>query len=347
MTTFLYFALVLGVIVLIHEIGHLVTAKLFNVYCKEFAVGMGPKIFSKKFKETEYSIRALPLGGFVAMAGEEGVDDNVPFERSILGIAPWKRMIVMLAGIFMNFVLAFVLFVGIYAYQGYAVEAPKPVIAGTMVDSPAEKAGFMANDLIKKITFSDGTTVIPSDFYEIITYIQMYTDTTTFLVDRSGTEVTITVTPEFIEAENRYYLGITMPSATRVDINILGALKYGALEVGNTVESMVFTLTRLIRGIGLNAISGPIGIYQVTATQASYGLINILYLMGLLSINVAIFNLLPLPILDGGRVVLTLYELVFKKPMSKKVEQVLMVISIGLLLLLMAFVTLQDILRLI
>lgn len=347
MTTFLYFALVLGVIVLIHEIGHLVTAKLFNVYCKEFAVGMGPKIFSKKFKETEYSIRALPLGGFVAMAGEEGVDDNVPFERSILGIAPWKRMIVMLAGIFMNFVLAFVLFVGIYAYQGYAVEAPKPIIAGTMADSPADKAGFMANDLIKKITFSDGTTVIPSDFYEIITYIQMYTDTTEFVVDRNGTEVTISVTPEFIEAENRYYLGITMPSATRVDINILGALKYGALEVGNTVESMVFTLTRLIRGIGLNAISGPIGIYQVTATQASYGLINILYLMGLLSINVAIFNLLPLPILDGGRVVLTLYELVFKKPMSKKVEQILMVISIGLLLLLMAFVTLQDILRLI
>ncbi|HET6786296.1 MAG TPA: M50 family metallopeptidase [Erysipelotrichaceae bacterium] len=347
MTTFLYFALVLGVIVLIHEIGHLVTAKLFNVYCKEFAVGMGPKIFSKKFKETEYSIRALPLGGFVAMAGEEGVDDNVPFERSILGIAPWKRMIVMLAGIFMNFVLAFVLFVGIYAYQGYAVEAPKPIIAGTMVDSPAEKAGFMANDLIKKITFSDGTTVIPTDFYEIITYIQMYTDTTEFVVDRNGTEITISVTPEFIEAENRYYLGITMPNATRVEINALGALKYGALEVGNTVESMVFTLTRLIRGIGLNAISGPIGIYQVTATQASYGLINILYLMGLLSINVAIFNLLPLPILDGGRVVLTLYELVFKKPMSKKVEQVLMVISIGMLLLLMAFVTLQDILRLI
>lgn len=347
MTTFLYFALVLGVIVLIHEIGHLVTAKLFNVYCKEFAVGMGPKIFSKKFKETEYSIRALPLGGFVAMAGEEGVDDNVPFERSILGIAPWKRMIVMLAGIFMNFVLAFVLFVGIYAYQGYAVEAPKPIIAGTMVDSPAEKAGFMANDLIKKITFSDGTTVIPTDFYEIITYIQMYTDTTEFVVDRNGSEITISVTPEFIEAENRYYLGITMPNATRVEINALGALKYGALEVGNTVESMVFTLTRLIRGIGLNAISGPIGIYQVTATQASYGLINILYLMGLLSINVAIFNLLPLPILDGGRVVLTLYELVFKKPMSKKVEQVLMVISIGMLLLLMAFVTLQDILRLI
>jgi len=281
------------------------------------------------------------------MAGEEGVDDNVPFERSILGIAPWKRMIVMLAGIFMNFVLAFVLFVGIYAYQGYAVEAPKPIIAGTMVDSPAEKAGFMANDLIKKITFSDGTTVIPTDFYEIITYIQMYTDTTEFVVERSGSKITISVTPEFIEAENRYYLGITMRSAKRVDINILGALKYGALEVGNTVESMVFTLTRLIRGIGLNAISGPIGIYQVTATQASYGLINILYLMGLLSINVAIFNLLPLPILDGGRVVLTLYELVFKKPMSKKVEQVLMVISIGLLLLLMAFVTLQDILRLI
>ncbi len=347
MSTLLYFVVVLGVIVLIHETGHLITAKLFRVYCKEFAIGMGPKIFSKKFKETEYSIRALPLGGFVAMAGEEGVDDTIPFERSILGIAPWKRMIVMLAGITMNFILAFVLFVGIYAYQGYTVEAPKPIIAGTMENSPAEKAGFLANDHIKKVTFSDGTTVIPKDFYQIITYIQMYTDKTTFLVERNGTEMSISVTPEFIEAENRYYLGIEMPLATRIEINFLQAFKYGALEVSNTVDSMVFTLTRLIRGIGLNAISGPIGIYQVTATQASYGLINILYLMGLLSINVAIFNLLPLPILDGGRVVLTLYEMIFKKPMSKKVEQALMVISIGLLLLLMAFVTFQDILRLI
>jgi len=347
MNTFLYFILVLGVIVLIHEIGHLITAKLFNVYCKEFAIGMGPKLISRKFGETEYSIRALPLGGFVAMAGEEGVDDNVPFERSILGIKPWKRMIVMLAGIAMNFVLAFIIFVGIYAYQGQAVEAPKPIIVGTVENSPAEKAGFLANDTIKKVSFSDGTSVVPKDFYEIITYIQMYTDTTTFLVERDGKELVISVTPEFIAEENRYYLGIEMPAATRVEITFLESFKYGAIEVANTVSSMVFTLTRLIRGIGLNAISGPIGIYQVTATQASYGLLNILYLMGLLSINVAIFNLLPLPILDGGRVVLTFYEMIFKKPMSKKVEQALMVLSIGLLLLLMAYVTLQDILRLI
>ena len=347
MNTFLYFILVLGVIVLIHEIGHLITAKLFNVYCKEFAVGMGPKLFSRKFGETEYSLRALPLGGFVAMAGEEGVDDNAPFERSILGIKPWKRMIVMLAGIAMNFVLAFVIFVGIYAYQGQAVEAPKPVIVGTVENSPAEKAGFLANDTIKELIFSDGTKVKPKDLYEIITYIQMYTDTTTFVIDRDGQELSISVSPEFIEDENRYFLGIEMPSATRIEITFLESFKYGAIEVKNTVDSMVFTITRLIRGIGLNAISGPIGIYQVTATQASYGLLNILYLMGLLSINVAIFNLLPLPILDGGRVVLTLYEMIFRKPMSKKVEQVLMVLSIGLLLVLMAFVTLQDILRLI
>ena len=347
MSTILYFIFVLGVIVLIHEIGHLLTAKLFNVYCKEFAIGMGPKLWSRKFKETEYSIRALPLGGFVAMAGEEGVDDNVPFERSILGIKPWKRMIVMLAGIAMNFVLAFVIFVGIYAYQGQAVEAPKPVIVGTVENSPAEKAGFLANDTIKELIFSDGTKVKPKDFYEIITYIQMYTDTTTFVIDRDGQELSISVSPEFIEDENRYFLGIEMPSATRIEITFLESFKYGAIEVKNTVDSMVFTITRLIRGIGLNAISGPIGIYQVTATQASYGLLNILYLMGLLSINVAIFNLLPLPILDGGRVVLTLYEMIFRKPMSKKVEQVLMVLSIGLLLVLMAFVTLQDILRLI
>ena len=346
MTNILYFVFVLGVIVLIHEIGHLITAKFFNVYCKEFAVGMGPKIVSKKFGETEYSIRAFPLGGFVSMAGEEGVDTDISFERSILGIKPWKRMIVMLAGIFMNFVLASVIFIGIYMVQGYAVEAPKPIISGIIADSPSEQAGFVKGDEIVKITFIDGTSIVPEDFYEIITYIQMYTGETTFTVDRDGKLIDITVQPAFIEEENRYYLGLEIPPATAIEINAFQAIGYGFKEVKNTVDDMVFTLSRLVRGIGLNAVSGPIGIYQVTAQQASYGFINILYLMGLLSINVAIFNLLPLPILDGGRVVLTLYEWIFKKPMSKKVEQALMMISVGLLLLLMAFVTMQDIFRL-
>ena len=340
------FILVLGIIVLIHEIGHLLTAKAFGVYCKEFAIGIGPKIWSKQWGETAYSLRLLPIGGFVAMAGEEGVDANIPPERSIVGIAPIKRLVVMLAGIFMNFALAITIFIGIYLTQGQALIPPEPVIAGVIENSPAELAGFQTDDRVLAVEFSDGTRITPKDFYEIISYIQMYTDTATFEVERLGQMIKLRVTPQFIEAENRYFLGLTLPSPTVVEINAFEAIGYGFKEVGDTVNSMVFTLTRLVRGIGLNAVSGPIGIYQVTASTASYGLLNILFLTGLLSINVAIFNLIPLPVLDGGRVVLTLFEMIFRRPVDKRIEQVLMAISVSLLILLMVFVTWQDLMRL-
>lgn len=342
----LTFVLVLGAIVLIHEVGHLLSAKYFNVYCKEFAIGIGPKIFSKVYGETTYSVRLLPIGGYVAMAGESGEEMDIPAERSLTGIAPYKRLVVMLAGVFMNFVLATIIFIGIYVYQGRAVIAPAPNIAGVVEESPAEAAGFEVDDRVVSILFSDGTTIVPKDFYEIITYIQMYSDTSVFTVERMGQLVDITVTPEYIQDENRYFLGLALPSPTIKEISTFEAVGYGLAEVKDTVNGMVFTLTRLIRGIGLNSISGPIGIYQVTASQASYGFMNILYLTALLSINVAIFNLLPLPILDGGRVVLTLYEMVFRRPVNKRVEQALMALSISMLLLLMLFVTFQDVMRL-
>lgn len=345
MNGFVTFVLVLGVIVLIHEIGHLLSAKAFNVYCKEFSIGIGPKLMSRTWGETLYSVRLLPIGGYVAMAGEEGVDDDLPRERSLLGITPLKRLVIMLAGVFMNFVLALIIFIGIYVAQGQAILPPEPIIAGVVEDSPAASAGFQSDDRVLSVRFSDGTRIEPRDFYEIITYIQMYSDTSVFTVDRDGQILDITITPRFIEAENRYFLGLALPSPTVIDINPLQAIGYGIAEVGDTVNSMVFTLTRLVRGIGLNAISGPIGIYQVTASQASYGLLNVLYLTGLLSINIAIFNLLPLPVLDGGRVVLTFYEMIFKRPVNRRVEQALMAISVSLLILLMLFVTWQDLLR--
>jgi regulator of sigma E protease len=340
------FILILGVIVLIHELGHLLSAKYFNVYCREFAIGIGPKLFSRIYKETIYSVRMLPIGGFVAMAGEEGVDADIPVERSLPGIAPHKRLVIMLAGVFMNFLLATIIFIGIYVVQGQVLIAPQSIIAGVVEDSPAERAGFMTNDRVISIRFSDNTTIVPKDFYEIITYIQMYTDTSIFTVERQGQIVELTVTPVYISEENRYFLGLALPSPEIKEITTLEAIQYGVIEVRDTINSMLFTLTRLVRGIGLNSISGPIGIYQVASTQASYGFLNVLYLTALLSINVAIFNLLPLPILDGGRVVLTVFEMIFRKPVNKRIEQALMAISVSLLLLLMLFVTWQDLMRL-
>jgi len=344
---FIYFVIVLSIIVFIHELGHLIAAKTFGVYCKEFAIGMGPRIFSLKGKETTYSIRLLPLGGFVTMAGEEGIDvDDIPASRTIKGIQRYKRMIVMLAGIFMNILLAWVIFVGMYAFTGQVVLAPKPIVAGVVADSPASKAGFIYGDKIVKLTFSDGTVIVPKDFYEVVQYIQLYIDQTKFLVERAGKTVEILVTPEYIKAENRYFVGLKLPDATVKKINPIQAVGYGTSTLVSGVEDIFSTLSRLVRGIGLKSISGPVGIFNVTSQQAAQGLSSLIVLVGVLSLNVGIFNLLPIPLLDGGRVMLTAVEMITRKPLNPKLESFLLTVSAGLMIGLLILVTWQDILRL-
>jgi regulator of sigma E protease len=338
--------LVLSLIVLVHELGHLASAKLFGVYCKEFAIGMGPKLISKKGKETEYSIRAFPFGGFVAMAGEESVEAEVPHERSLLGIAKWKRIVILLSGVAMNFALAFVLFLSINLAVGAIYQSPKPIIASVIADSPAEEAGLMANDLILKMSFSDGTSVVPKTFDDVVTYVQLYHSTMTLTIDRAGEIVEIAVTPIFNESSQRYYLGVNLPPGEMVKINGFAAVGYAFNTMISTVFGMFVFIGKMLTGVGLTQVSGPIGIIDVTNTQASLGLLNLSYLTALLSLNIGVFNLLPLPILDGGRVVLTLIEAVFRRPINKNIELALMYISAVALIGLMLFATWQDLGRL-
>ncbi|MBV1708409.1 MAG: site-2 protease family protein [Erysipelothrix sp.] len=345
--TLLYFVIILGIIVFVHELGHLITAKIFGVYCREFAIGMGPKVKSWQKGETLYSLRALPIGGFVAMAGEEGVDtEDIPANRTIKGIAPVKRIIVMLAGIFMNILLAWIIFVGVFIYQGARSLPPQPVITGVVSGSVAETAGFLANDEIIKVAFSDGTSIVPKDFYEVITYTQLYTDEMIFTVNRNGVNLTIKVTPLFNEDEGRYMIGLMLPQPVIEELSFFGAILAGTEYIGTTIGEIVNTLSRLVRGIGLNAISGPIGIYDVTDQQAQQGLLSLIVLTAILSVNVGIFNLLPIPLMDGGRVVITIAEMIIGKPINREFEQALMTASVILVIGLALFITWQDILRL-
>jgi regulator of sigma E protease len=345
--TLLYFVIILGIIVFVHELGHLITAKMFGVYCREFAIGMGPKVKSWQKGETLYSLRALPVGGFVAMAGEEGVDmEDIPAHRTIKGIAPLKRIVIMLAGIFMNILLAWVIFVGVFIYQGARSLPPQPIIAGVVSGSVAETAGFLAGDEIVKVAFSDGTSIVPKDFYEVITYTQLYNDQMTFTVDRDGANITINVTPLFNEEEGRYMIGLMLPQPVIEELSFFGAIWAGTEYIGTTITEIVNTLSRLVRGIGLNAISGPIGIYDVTDQQAQQGLLSLIVLTAILSVNVGIFNLLPIPLMDGGRVVITVAEMIVGKPINREFEQALMTASVILVIGLVLFVTWQDILRL-
>ncbi len=352
--TIILFIVLLSVIVIIHEFGHLCVAKLFGVYCQEFSVGMGPKIFSKKGKETEYSLRAIPLGGFVAMAGDSDNDletkvdtTNIPPERTLPGIAPWKRICVMLAGITMNFLLAIVIMSILLLHIGSYSISPEPIIKTVTPGSPAAEAGLMGGDRIVKVSLENGMSETPDTFYEMSVFLANYDGTGKFYfeIERDGEIKNISVMPEYDAESERYLIGITSGDYQIVDVTLGNCVRFAADHLWTVSKMIITTLLALFRGIGLNNVSGPVGIYNTTAEAVARGASYYFELMALISLNVGIFNALPLPVLDGGRVVLTLIEVVIGHPVSKKIENAVMGISIALLLGLMLLATYQDVLR--
>ena len=343
----IYFIFVLGLIVFIHELGHLIVAKSFNVYCKEFALGFGPIIWSKQKNETQYSIRAVPLGGFVAMAGESvNLDDAIPFERTIKGIHPFKRILVMLAGVTFNFVLAFVIFTALILAQGGINTPPSAVVDRIVEDSPAQAVGLQQGDRIVSILLPDGTNYVPDHFYDVINMTQVIGDTMVFGIERQGQVISIEITPEFDVENQRYFLGLFVPPANFESIAWFEAPIHGFNALIASFMQVMASLSLLFRGIGLNHVSGPVGIFNITAQSAQAGASSLFALIAILSVNIAVFNLLPLPILDGGRVILTGIEWVIGKPLPEKIERNLMELSMFLLLSLFVLVTFQDIWRL-
>ncbi len=347
----IYFIVVLGVIVLVHELGHLITAKIFKVYCYEFSIGMGPKIHSWKGKETVYSLRLIPLGGYVAMAGEKEEElemypnIEIPKGRSLASIKPWKKIIVLVAGAVMNFVLAWIIVAGIFIQLGAYPEPRPPVVAGVVEGGPAELAGFQTGDYITGIVFDDGTIIKPKTFNDILAFTQSYAGEMTYTVERGSKELELSVQPQ--QDENGIYLvGIMLPEQKYAKVNLISGFKYGAEYLIDLSKVMMTSMGHLLVGKGLDQMSGPVGIYQATAQQANYGLRAMLLWIAILSLNVGIFNLFPLPVLDGGRIILTGIEWVTKKPINKKIETGLMVGSMVLVLMLFIFVTWQDIIRL-
>lgn len=348
----IYFVVLLGIIVTIHELGHFVVAKLFGVYCGEFSIGMGPKLFSIQGKETKYCLRLLPLGGFVQMAGEvdsgiEGeVEVDVPYERTIKGIARWKQILIMLAGILMNFILAWVLFSGIIMNQGMVSTPDIPVVGSIVANSPADQAGFEVNDKIVAVQYSDGKTIVPTTFSEMsAANIGQESAKRIYTIERGTETLSIEVTPTYFEDRDAYMIGIGAPQET-IYPNVLESVAMGAQTMVTVTQVIFDSLVDLFRGNNLDQLSGPIGIYTVTEQQASLGMVNYIWLIALLSLNVAIFNALPLPILDGGRALLALFEMLRGKPISQKLEQGMMVVGMAMILTLMIFATWQDISRL-
>jgi len=349
------FILLLFVIVVIHEFGHLIAAKIFGVYCGEFSFGMGPKLFSFKGKETTYSLRAFPLGGFVSMAGETDdqieshVDDNldIPFERTINGIHPLKRIIIMYAGIIMNFLLGIVIFSLIIFSSGGVYTGTDTRIAEVSLDAPAYNAGLLKDDIVSSITING--TKHNCDSYELLTYaMSLYEGEGSIIVtvDRNGNLLNFELIPKYLEDENRYIIGISFSKGDFIKVNIFTAFIEGFKYTFKIISLVFAALVNLVKGIGLDSLSGPVGIYQTTADAITYGPLAYIELIAILSVNVGVMNALPIPVMDGGRVLITLCEIIFKKSIDKKLEKIIMTISVCLLLMLFIFVTFKDIIKL-
>ena len=342
----LWFILILGTIVLVHEFGHFIFSKIFGVYVYEFWIGRGPKLlhFKKKDGETEYCIRLIPIGGFVSLAGEDA-DDNkkIPEERKLYSKPVWQRFIIMVAGVMNNFIFAFLLLFIMALIFGSA--STKPVVDSVMEGLPAEIAGLQKGDTIVSI---DGNKV--TNFSEIQLYLQTSNgDEMEFVVkDTNGNEKNVLITPLKSVGEDgkeTYMIGISLD--TKVNKGFISSIKYAGETTVSLYKLMFTTIKQLFNGrASVKDLSGPVGIYSIVSEEAKSGIQNILYLTAYLSINVGFINLLPFPAFDGGRVVFLIIEKIRRKRVPVKIEAIVNGVGFGLLMLLMIFVTFNDILRL-
>lgn len=344
--TLIYFILMLGIIVFIHELGHFIWAKKFGVYCYEFSLGFGPKLFSfrRKNDETLYCLRLIPIGGYVAMAGEEVDDDKSVSKDKKLYNKPWyKKLIIILAGIINNFILGFlILFLIALIYGSYTTE---PIIGVVTKDSSSQKAGIKEGD---KIISINGEKTRTWDDVTLKLVLSNNDKTQEFLLETLDGKKKVSVKPEKITDEDgnvSYSYGIGLDDTRYHGLG--NAFKYATSKFGSIFNSMIVTIKALFTGkVGLDSLSGPVGIYSIVGSQSKAGLSGLLYLLAYLSINVGFINLIPFPAFDGYRAVIILIERITRKKVNAKVDAIVNQVGLFLLFALMIYITIKDVLRL-
>lgn len=329
MVTAIAAILVFLFVVLFHEFGHFIVAKMVGVKVDEFSIGMGPKLLQKSKGETSYTLRLLPIGGYVSLEGE---DEDSSDPRSLANASPWSRIAIMAAGALMNFVLAILVFSIVSFNNG----VPTTTIKSTIDGSPASKAGLVADETIVEI---DGKKIVSwEDISKNITGDKEISVTTKM----GGSEKTYKLTPEKAE-DGRMTIGIY----PKMEKSFIKSIKQGFLQTGLVIKSMFTVFGMLITGgIKGGQLSGPIGVISTIGKAANESLMMVLTLTGFISVNLGFFNLLPIPALDGSRILFTFIELFRGKPIDPEKEGRIHFIGFVLLLLLMLFVSYSDIVNL-
>ena len=340
------FILILGSIVFIHEFGHFMMAKLTGVYVYEFAIGMGPKLWSKKGKETEYTLRAIPIGGFCMMAGEDLEDDDlkkVPKNKRLQSKKPWQRFLIMFFGAGNNFIFAILLLFAIGLIWGGS--SMEPVVTSVLKNSAAANSGIEAGDRILEI---NGHSISTTDDISLYLAVADPEEASDIKVEKENDSVkTYSVQPKKkkVDGQTTYQYGIGMHQ--EVEHGFLAAIQFTYKKTISIFKQMAVTVGYLFTGgISISQLSGPVGIFSIVGDQSSAGIMNIIYLIAFLSINVGFINLLPIPAFDGGHILFIIIEKIKGSPVNPETENKIHTIGLFLLMLLMVVITFNDILRL-
>ena len=350
MVTFISFIVLLGILIFAHELGHFLAARAGGVGVLKFSLGFGPKIFGKKIGETEYVLSWIPLGGFVKLLGESGTEELPPEDakRSFYTQPRWKRLLIVLAGPVFNFLLAIVVFFVVYLY---GLPNLLPVIGNLSPDSAAASAGILKDDRIlsingRKISFWDEIRPVikESGGHDL-----------TIRVQRGSEEKTFAVKPKlskakniFGEEESTYLIGISPAGRTVIERkNPLAAMVSAVDKTWEISKLTVISVVKMLEGVlSPRTLGGPIFIAQVAGDQVKEGIIPFVLFMAILSINLGVINLFPIPVLDGGHIFFYLIEMAVQREIPVKIKEWAQQIGFVVLLMLMLFVIMIDIERL-
>jgi len=351
MNSIFAFVIVLGVLIFFHEFGHFLVARLFGVGVEKFSLGFGPRLLGKKVGITDYRLSLIPLGGYVKMVGEEPDAELDPADIPISFTHKhvFKRMLIVAAGPVFNILLALVIFAVTFMTTGMFIRQAS--VGEVTAESPAARAGLVKGD---RVTAINGFQV--SNWDEMADQINSSQGKTLLLtVLRDGQPLEMQIVPELRTTTNilgekieRHVIGITWSGKTDTrELPLIGAIGQSLVQTYRVVELMVVIISKVVTGdISTDTIGGPIMIAQMAGDQAKAGVGNLIWFIALISINLAIINLLPIPVLDGGHLLFFLIEAIKGKPVSVKVREMAQQVGLIFLIFLMILVIYNDVTRL-
>ncbi len=345
--------IVLGLLIFFHELGHFLVARIMGIGVSTFSLGFGPKLFAFVLGKTEYRLSAVPLGGYVHLVGEseeaklpEGFTSRESFARR----PPWQRILVVAAGPVFNFALAWFIYWGLFFAHGQTMLLPE--IGQLADDGPAQEAGLQPGDRVLRV---DNSEIRYWD--ELVMHIRDNRGEPIALqVQRNENIYEFTLTPQMAVQETIFgeevktpQIGIVASGETEtISLGFFSSAREGLAQTWMLIRLTVEAIIKLIeRIIPLETIGGPILIAQLVSEQTQEGLVNLLALTALISINLGLINLLPIPVLDGGHILFYSIEMIIRRPLNARMRQMATRIGILLILSLMAFAIINDILRLV